>query len=143
MIYIVNSPKMCCNYFSGTLFLEKVDICTDKAPQCGPSGAFRGSKKYARKKLQPFLCFWGESSSSKCPRPAQVVFNTNFRGVGSNPGWGIFKKLPLFLGFQTILLLSIQGIRNNAMRVSAIVFEILFKSHSAYCAVQYWQFMTF
>ena len=28
----------------------------------------------------------GESSSSKCPRPAQVDFNNDFRVVGLNPG---------------------------------------------------------
>ena len=49
-----------------------------------------GQKSMQEKSYSPFSVSrgggGGKSSSSKCPRPAQVDFNSDFRVVGSNPG---------------------------------------------------------
>ena len=50
-----------------------------------------GGKKVCRKKSYSYFSVFpyvsrGETSSSKCPRPAQVDFHSYFKVVGSNPG---------------------------------------------------------
>ena len=49
----------------------------------------------------------GKSSSSKCPCPAQVDFNGDFRVVGLNPGSEFSKSLPFNLEFQAMLIFNL------------------------------------
>ncbi len=59
------------------------------------------------------------------------------RGHEFESGHGISKKkffLPFDPGFQTTFFFYLKGIKMNSRRVSAKVFEVLFKSHSTYCA---------
>ena len=86
------------NFFSWQLFSEFLKFI-QKSSLVRTLWNFQGVKKVCWKKsYSPFSVSLGggrgESSSSKCPRPAQVDFNSDFRVVGSNPGWN-FQKFAL------------------------------------------------
>ena len=66
------------------------------------------------------------------------VFDFQYKvAFGQCESWlRIFKNLPCNLGFQAMFIFILQAIKNNAVRVSVKVFEVLFKSRSAAYCVQ-------
>ena len=71
------------------------------------------------------------------------ILHSDFRVVGSIPRPRIFKNLPFNVGFQTIFIFNLQAIRNNPVRVPVKVFEVFFKSQSAYCELLKYRFNEF
>ena len=93
-----NEHKIDYNSFWGQLFSEFF-LFFLKYPLVRSLLCLEGVRKVVPKKS--YITFavsqgWGggESSSSKCPRPAQVDFNSDFRVVGSNPGTEFPKNFP-------------------------------------------------
>ena len=88
--YYVTEMFFINNFFSWQLFPEFLKFI-QKSSLVRTLWSFQGVKKVCRKKsYSPFSVSLyvsrGETSSSKCPRPAEVVFINDFRVTGSNPG---------------------------------------------------------